>query len=142
MWEIRLALEGYTYEGVDDKALPSAIIDTRVRVACTWIQLNGRRLLEQSLLNAATIKPVGSNPYATGPLFQGSIGFTLERWGFWKRRLGEICEDFDEPLRATIKEAAQIMADLEKEVALKAFSTVPIAVNGSADAAVTESQTA
>ena len=118
IWEIRLGLEA------ENEKLSPHFVDARVRVACAWIKFNSRNLLRNSLLNIATVKPDRSNPFATYPLFQGSVGFTLERWGFWKRRLMEIRRDADESLRAPIDEAVQIMTDLEKEVVTKGLPTL------------------
>lgn len=126
VWEIRLALE----DEQNGKGVTPPIIESRVHVACIWIQINGRRLLKESLLSSETT-PARDNLFTTGVLFQGSIGFTLERWGFWKRRLTEVRDDFTEPLRGIINNVVQSMTDLEKEVAVGAFGEDEHHVNGS-----------
>ena len=65
IWEIRLGLEA------ENDKVPPHIFDARTRVARAWIKFNSRHLLRNSLLNIGTVKPDGSNPLATDPLFQG-----------------------------------------------------------------------
>lgn len=113
LWEIRLALENS-----GDK-IPPHILDARLRVACVWLTYNSRHLLQYSLQNLQTEKPLGHNSYHTGPKFHGSIGYTLERWGFWKRRLIEIRKDTDESVGAIVDGAVKVMSDLELEVMTK-----------------------
>jgi hypothetical protein len=115
IWELRDGLES-------DAKISSSAFHTRVRVACVWLRLNGHYLLQQSLLQADTIRTDSSRSLDPGPLFHGSVGFTLERWSFWKRRLLELHDGSDEALRAPVKEAVLAMADVEMEVAAKIFT--------------------
>ncbi|KAI1406825.1 hypothetical protein F5Y13DRAFT_176247 [Hypoxylon sp. FL1857] len=100
--------------------------ETRLRVACEWVIQSGRRLMRESLLNSYAnplekLESRYSNPYSIGPLFTGSRGFNLERWGFWKRRLIEVREDkgYGESTYELIDEAVETMAAIEKEIAEK-----------------------
>ncbi|KAI1634984.1 hypothetical protein F4809DRAFT_651488 [Biscogniauxia mediterranea] len=118
VYQISEGLEGEPKSG--DRPNP----ETRVRVACEWVVQSGRQLMRESLLNTFAdplekLESRYSNPYSIGPLFAGSRGFSLERWGFWKRRLIELREDksFGESTYNLIDEAVEAMTAIEKEVA-------------------------
>lgn len=113
IWEIKLGLESPINE-------EAAAVNTRVRVASEWIIQSARRFLRESLLNTCSDKPEGGShgyPYSGGPLYTGVSGYNLERWGLWKRRLGELRKESDEDVHGMIDEAIQAMVAVEKEVA-------------------------
>jgi hypothetical protein len=118
LWEMRCGLEG---EGdkEKDKPAPEAVVNTRILVATEWIIQDGRELLRASLLNALSGEPTPTSgkPWRGGPLFPGTRGFNLERWGFWKRRFGELKTAAVESTQKQIDEAVELMTAIEAEVA-------------------------
>jgi len=114
LWELRNGLEGLKAE---DKSASEAVVNTRILVATEWIIQGGRGLLRESLLNALSREPSSGSPWSGGPLFPGARGFNLERWGFWKRRLGELRKTVVESSQKSIGEAVELMTALEAEVA-------------------------
>lgn len=115
LWELRLGLEGPEAKAV--KPIPEAVVNIRILVATEWILRRGRLLLRESLLNALSEAPSSGKPWDGGPLFLGTRGFNLERWGFWKRRLGEVRKDAVESTQKAIDEAIELMTALEAELA-------------------------
>ncbi|TVY46634.1 hypothetical protein LOCC1_G003293 [Lachnellula occidentalis] len=87
LWELRNGLEG---SRIEETSVPKAVSNTRILVATEWIIQGGRGLLRESLSNALSYEPGSGNPWGGGTLFHGARGFNVERWGFWKRRLGEV----------------------------------------------------
>ncbi|TVY32742.1 hypothetical protein LSUB1_G007514 [Lachnellula subtilissima] len=116
LWELRGGLEGPQAEETETSA-PAAVVNTRVLVATEWIIRGGRGLLRESLLNSLSHEPSSGKPWNGGPLFRGGRGFNLERWGFWKRRLGELRKDAVESSQKAIGEAVELMTELEAEAA-------------------------
>jgi hypothetical protein len=114
LWELRNGLEGLKAE---DKSAPEAVVNARILVATEWIIKGGRGLLRESLLNALSHEPNSGSPWSGGPLFPGARGFNLERWGFWKRRLGELRKAAVESSQKLIDEAVELMTALEAEAA-------------------------
>ena len=114
LWEIRCGLEG---DGGEGKLAPEAVVDTRILVATEWIVQGGRELLRASLLNALSGEPTSGKPWRGGPLFLGTRGFNLERWGFWKRRFGKLRAAAVEPTQKQIDEAVELMTEIEAEAA-------------------------
>lgn len=114
--ELRVALEDEHRAATD-----TSLIDCKVRVACEWILRAGRQLLRESLLNSKPAVPPSphnaADPYCCGPLFHGPRGLSIERWGFWKRRLGKLRQDVGEPVPERIDEALVMMATVETEAA-------------------------
>ncbi|KAI1401015.1 hypothetical protein F4819DRAFT_345555 [Hypoxylon fuscum] len=97
--------------------------ETRLQVSCEWVVQSGWRLMRESLLDTyadPTEKLASrySNPYSIGPLFTGLRGFSLERWGFWKRRLVELHEDniYGEITYKLIDEAIEVMTGIGKDI--------------------------
>ncbi|KAF4635581.1 hypothetical protein G7Y89_g2512 [Cudoniella acicularis] len=108
-------------EGGKDKFFTASksVADNRVRVTCEWIVQGGWRLFRESLLNSCdTEDTTHSNAFGGGSLFSGLCGHNIERWGFWKRRLTELCKevDLDQSVYKSIDEALQIIVALEKAV--------------------------
>ncbi|KAH8656690.1 hypothetical protein BGZ60DRAFT_384614 [Tricladium varicosporioides] len=115
IWELRNGLE----EDEHDVGTTS-ITDTRVLIASEWIVQSGRRLFRESLLNSLSTQPEDAthgSPYRGGSLYSGVKGFSLERWGFWKRRLTELRKDVSESIHVSINEAVEMMTQIEMEVA-------------------------
>lgn len=113
IWEFQIGLESPISE-------EAAAANTRVRVACEWIIQCARRFFRESLLNTCSDEPEGGShgyPFRGGPLYPGVSGYNLERWGLWKRRLGELRQESDEDVHGMIDEAIQAMVAVEKEVA-------------------------
>ncbi|KAI1135857.1 hypothetical protein F5Y05DRAFT_393556 [Hypoxylon sp. FL0543] len=122
VYQISDGLEGER-EG-DDQASP----ETRLRVACEWVIQSGLRLMRESLLNAFAdplekLERRYSNPYSIGPLFTGWRGFSLERWGFWKRRLVELREDkgYGDSTYEMVVDAVEAMTTIEKVIAQRFY---------------------
>ncbi|KAI1084381.1 hypothetical protein F5B20DRAFT_293940 [Whalleya microplaca] len=106
-------------DGDHDRSTP----ENCLQVACEWAVQGGRRLMQESLQStyANPLEKLESrywSPYSIGPLFTGSRGFTLERWGFWKRRLYELQEDksYSETTYELIDEAIEAMSIIEEEL--------------------------
>ena len=116
LWEIRCGLEGEGDEE-EDKPAPEAVVNTRILVATEWIIQGGRELLRASLQNALSGEPTSGKPWRCGPLFPGNRGFNLERWGFWKRRFGELKMAAVESAQKQIDEAVELMTAIEAEAA-------------------------
>lgn len=99
------------------KPLPQPVADHRVRCACEWFVQAAHRLLKDSLLGVLSDDQV-LNAFKGGALFTGIRGMSVERWGFWKRRLIEMRkDDQNETLCASIDEALEAMTAVEKTAA-------------------------
>lgn len=114
LWALRSGLEGAVEE---EKHTPEAVANIRILVATEWIIYDGRALLQESLLNGLSHEPTSGQPWRGGPLFPGTRGFNLERWGFWKRRLGELRESAVDSTQKKIDEAVELMKVTEAEAA-------------------------
>jgi hypothetical protein len=114
LWEMKYGLEGNKGE---ENPAPEAVVNTRILVATEWIRQGGRGLLRESLLNALSHEPTSGSPWSGGPLFPGTRGFNLERWGFWKRRFGELRAAAVESTQKQIDEAVELMTAIEAEAA-------------------------
>jgi hypothetical protein len=114
LWELRDGLEGVKAE---TKPAPEAVINTRILVATEWIIHGGRGILRESLLNDLSEELTSGQPWCAGSLFAGARGFNLERWGFWKRRFGELRKTAVESCQKPIDEAVEKMTALETEAA-------------------------
>lgn len=122
LWELKLGLEAPTPPMVGSQEGELAFFGTKVRVATEWIIQSARRLFLESLLGACTNEPEGPGhgyPFSGGPLYLGVSGYTLERWGLWKRRLRELRKDsnVEDSLHQPIDEALEAMVAVEKEAA-------------------------
>lgn len=119
IWELRSGLEGDAAEDDQGKPLPQASVDTRVRVAAEWIIRAGDKLWRDSLLGVWAEKTAETGrAYDGGKLIPATRGLNLERWGFWKRRFGEVREDVqEEAARDAVGRALEAMTALEKKAA-------------------------
>ncbi|XXG95716.1 hypothetical protein Hte_001986 [Hypoxylon texense] len=102
--------------------------ETCLQVSCEWAVQSGWRLMRESLLNTFAdpkedLETRYSNPYSIGPLFTGLRGFSLERWGFWKRRLVELREVdiYNEITYKLIDEAIEMMTGIERDIFKKSY---------------------
>lgn len=116
---MRHALEEPAQDEENEKIIvPQNVIDMRVRVACEWIIKGGKALLAECLENSCEDHPNGGDqgrPYSPGSLFHGGVGFGLERWGFWKRRIVELKATVGEEVHGSIDEALARMKAVERE---------------------------
>ncbi|ESZ92739.1 hypothetical protein SBOR_6851 [Sclerotinia borealis F-4128] len=121
VWGLRSGLEEDLHKFEDDgKPSPQSFSVNRVRVACEWIIQAGPAFFKQSLLNVSfeEIPAKTGRPYCGGALFLGTNGFTIEHWGFWKRRFIEVRKDFEsESVCAYIDKALRVMSELEGKAA-------------------------
>ncbi|KAJ0345552.1 hypothetical protein COL154_003153 [Colletotrichum chrysophilum] len=103
----------------DAKVLcPEAV--TRVAVAAEYFIHAAPVILEESLIwhTRGPFDDQEQRIYRAGPLFAGTFGFNLERWGFWKRRLGELKSQLgDEEVERNVDEALEKMSAVEVAVA-------------------------
>jgi hypothetical protein len=124
LWEMRSALEEPSQKEKDvTTVVRKGVFDMKVRVACEWVTVAGKALLVECLRNCCEDHPNGGSqgrPYGPGSLFQGAVGFGLERWGFWKRRLVEVKATVGEEVHGSIDKALAKMKAVEKE-AFEAF---------------------
>ena len=125
LWETRSGLEEpWQVENDMTDVASKEIFDIKVKVACEWITLAGEALFVECLRNSCEDHPNGGSrgtPYGPGPLFQGKVGFGLERWGFWKRRIAEIKATVGEELYKSVDKALEKMKAVE-EKAIDAFT--------------------
>ncbi|KAI1759616.1 hypothetical protein GGR53DRAFT_513059 [Hypoxylon sp. FL1150] len=123
--ELKEGLEGEPKD--DDRPEP----ETRLQVSCEWVVQSGRRLMRESLLDTYAdpkekLETRHYNPYSIGPLFTGLRGFTLERWGFWKRRLLELRDEkiYGEITYKLMDEAIEVMTTIEEDILKKSYPDV------------------
>lgn len=69
---------------------PGLSTDNRVAVASEWLIQASPDLLRRCLQEKDGLDEAQKRSYGPGKLFAGHPGLGLERWGFWKQRLGEI----------------------------------------------------
>ncbi|ROW07903.1 hypothetical protein VMCG_03448 [Cytospora schulzeri] len=119
IWELRSGLEEDVSTDVQDKPFPQAVAEARVRVASEWIIRAGDRLLKDSLLGVWAVETaLMGRAYVGGELIPATRGLNLERWGFWKRRLGELRNGVqEETVRRAIDRALAVMTALEMKAA-------------------------
>ncbi|KAH0440655.1 hypothetical protein CcaCcLH18_02325 [Colletotrichum camelliae] len=96
---------------------PEAV--TRVTVAAEFFIQAAPTMLQESLLwhTGGPFDDSTQRVFRAGPLFPGAFGFNLERWGFWKRRLGESRSHLgDEEAEKNVDEALEKMSVVEVAV--------------------------
>ncbi|KAF4847375.1 hypothetical protein CGCSCA4_v005517 [Colletotrichum siamense] len=97
---------------------PEAV--TRVAVAAEFFIQAAPVILKQSLTwyDGDPVDDSTQRVFRAGPLFPGTFGFNLERWGFWKRRLGELRSLLgDEEVEKNVDEALGKMSAVEVSIA-------------------------
>ncbi|CAG8980517.1 hypothetical protein HYALB_00002514 [Hymenoscyphus albidus] len=121
LWELRRALETPSQDEKNkDNHAPNEVVDMRVKVACEWIVQGTKMLLVACLHNSCGDHPNGGNdgtPYGPGEAFSGNVGFSMERWGFWKRRIVELKATVGEDVHGIMDEALKKMTAVEFEAA-------------------------
>ncbi len=83
IWQMRKALE----ETLDNQT--AVQVDLQIAMANEWLKRSGHFLLF-SAVRDQELNDSDKRALAAGPLFAGEPGSNPERWGFWKRRLGQI----------------------------------------------------
>ncbi|KAK2757430.1 hypothetical protein CKAH01_05687 [Colletotrichum kahawae] len=97
---------------------PEAV--TRITVAAEFFIQAAPTMLQESLLwhTRGPFDDSTQRVFRAGPLFAGTFGFNLERWGFWKRRLGGLRSHLgDEEAEKNVDEALGKMSAVEVAVA-------------------------
>lgn len=105
IWELRNGLEARE---------PHEI---KVHIACEWIIEAGQRILRESMLNTFSDEQDMLDQTLAGPVFDGTGGYNLERWGFWKRELAEVRETVSDHLTSVVDAAIQTMTRRLRETA-------------------------
>ncbi|KAI9763504.1 MAG: hypothetical protein M1840_000457 [Geoglossum simile] len=108
VWQLR--------HGLEEEMSPGPSTDSRVAAAGEWIIQSGQDLLRRCLLNSA-LNEAEARSYSAGALYAGNPGLCLERWGFWKRRLGEMRGKVGESAMRSIDEAVESMTAAEMAIA-------------------------
>ncbi|KAK3349684.1 hypothetical protein B0T25DRAFT_458142, partial [Lasiosphaeria hispida] len=101
IWQLRQGLENDLAE-VKGDCSPAEAVDNGVAVASSWLTHPGLALLELSRRSLAQVCSRGSS-------LPGHLGFSLERWGFWKRRLGELRSTVSMGVAPSVEQAIEIM---------------------------------
>lgn len=109
IWQLRQALEDDLQKEAKGPCSPAEAIENRVSVASEWLIHAGPALLRSSLLESQDLDDALRKSYAAGALFTGNPGFNIERWGFWKRRLGELRSTMGEGVRPSVDRAIGTM---------------------------------
>ncbi|KAK0639676.1 hypothetical protein B0T16DRAFT_423561 [Cercophora newfieldiana] len=109
IWQLRQGLEDDLSEEAKGDCTPAEAVDNRVAVASEWLIHAGPALLKLSLLEDQELDDALRRSYRPGVLFSGNPGFNLERWGFWKRRLGELRSEVGEEVVLSVDKAVEIM---------------------------------
>ncbi|KAK4206988.1 hypothetical protein QBC37DRAFT_393105 [Rhypophila decipiens] len=92
LWQLIAGLEDDLAANAKGDCSPAEAADNRVAVACEYLIHTSPAMLEESLMETGDliVNEEMRRSYAGGVLFSGGPGFSTERWGFWKRRLGEL----------------------------------------------------
>lgn len=86
IWELREAFE--------EKPGPDPNVnDCQIASACEWLIQAAPKFLRESLLGETITEEADRYRYSGGTFWVGAPGLGAERWGFWKRRLGEVREN-------------------------------------------------
>ena len=119
IWQLR--------HGLEEEMNPGPSTDNRVAVASEWVIQSGPDLLRRCLLSSV-LDEAETRSYSAGALYAGHPGLCLERWGFWKRRLGEIRDKVSESAMRSVDEAVESMTAAETALArvLLSYSILPV----------------
>lgn len=86
--------------------------DCQVAVASEWLIQAAPKLLRENLRGES-----GTPHKSRGTLWHGAPGLGAERWGFWKRRLGEVRGNVKTPVALSyLEQAEKAMADAERDL--------------------------
>ncbi|KEY70464.1 hypothetical protein S7711_11589 [Stachybotrys chartarum IBT 7711] len=108
IWEIRKALE----DPVTDTKI---LLNCRVWVASEWILRCNKALFQHMTLPKKDSSEEPIETESTGPLYgEGLPPWTLDRWGFWKKRLTTIAVeseslDLEDETKKHVEEALKVM---------------------------------
>lgn len=99
IWELRDAFEKELGPSPDDN-------DCQIAAASEWLIQGAPQLLRVSL-EVHVLDEADKRAYSGSPLWAGAPGLGAERWGFWKRRLGEVRESVKTQLTLDYLEQAE-----------------------------------
>jgi hypothetical protein len=105
VWQLRQGLE------IDG---PSA--NERIAVAAEWLVQAGPELLRRCLLERR-LEEAEATSCRAGDLYTGLPGLGLERWGFGKRRLGEVRAVVGKATLASVDDAVRRMTEASMRLA-------------------------
>lgn len=101
IWQMR--------HGLEEELSPGSSTDCRVAVASEWAIQAGPAFLRLCLIERSDFDELQRRSHRAGSLYAGHPGLSLERWGFWKRRLGEVRHMVGEQAGASVDQAIQRM---------------------------------
>lgn len=113
MWEIRSALE--------EAPKPGPLMDCRAWVAAEWILCCSKVLLEEMNLPNEELDEHDIAVLRPGDLYGSDLPpRSLQRWGFWKKRLAQIAKESEElgleaETRNRVEEAIKVMESQSAE---------------------------
>ncbi|KAF7554204.1 hypothetical protein G7Z17_g3063 [Cylindrodendrum hubeiense] len=119
VWELR--------EGLEEELSPGEVADCGVAAASEWLIQAAPALLRLCLIDEDDLDEPIRRSNRAGSLFKGNPGLNLERWGFWKRRLGEV--------RGTVSEETALSVDKALE-SMKKTARVQLVRSSEAEPAV------
>jgi hypothetical protein len=87
-------------------------LDTGIPVANVWISLAGKLIFGLCKVNG---EGAARNDMPGGKHWKGSVGFSVERWEFWKQRLDEVAinDEASEETRGIAKKMKEMMIAAE-----------------------------
>lgn len=90
----------------DSSFTPGATLDCEVAIAADWVSLCGEKLLRDERVSGG----------GGGPLWNEETGLSIERWGLWKERFGEVglASGVGEETRRVALRAREAMDEVEK----------------------------
>ncbi|KAM7189026.1 Protein of unknown function (DUF3632) domain containing protein [Naviculisporaceae sp. PSN 640] len=111
LWQLEQGLEDDLAANAKGDCSPAEAADNRVAVACEYLIHTAPALLRECLLETGDniTDEALRRSYAGGVLFSGGPGFNTERWGFWKRRLGELRSSVSEGVAPALDRALHSM---------------------------------
>jgi len=116
IWAMRYSLEDGTLGKVSEVTgqvkegeLNPDVLDAHIPAAAVWIFYARSLIWQLSQKNADA-----STSTRGGPAWNGSAGYSVERWNFWKERLGYFSErdDLSEKTRSMAKRAKELMENV------------------------------
>jgi hypothetical protein len=105
IWMLRDALE-------DDLPQEQIVRDCYISVVSEWITHAGQTIYRQ--LSDKELSEQQKRVTRGGKLYHGKAGLCIERWEFWKQRVGEISTLVSTELQPVALDAAQRMGEIEE----------------------------
>lgn len=108
--------------GLEEEEAEADVLNLKLQVTCDWLIHGGESLLRWAHGNDGTEDFDAEdevNYFDGGELYDGPPIMCLERWAFWRERLGEALEEDDdvsEETRQKVLETVQTMKDLEARI--------------------------